>query len=41
MVTGIIRTEEGTVLVNSPLRQDEVKSWRSSTARLVTGNAKC
>lgn len=40
MVTGIIRTEEGTVLVDSPLRQDEVKSWRSSTARLVTGNAK-
>lgn len=40
LVTGIIRTEKGTVLVDPPLRHDEVKSWRSGTARLVTGDAR-
>lgn len=38
LVTGIVRTENGSVLIDSPLRQDEQKSWRSGTARLITGD---
>lgn len=38
MVTGVIRTEEGSVLVDSPMRQDETRTWRSGTAHMVTGD---
>ncbi len=37
LVTGVIRTEEGSVLVDSPVRTDDQTSWRSGTARLVMG----
>ncbi|MFZ3151535.1 MAG: hypothetical protein WA116_07615 [Anaerolineaceae bacterium] len=37
LVTGVIRTEEGSILVDSPIRLDEQKSWRSGTARLILG----
>ena len=40
MVTGVIRTEAGSVLVDSLSRQDDVRSWRSGTAKLVMGEPK-
>jgi len=40
LVAGIIRTEKGTVLIDSPVRQDEAGSWRGGTARMVTGHPK-
>lgn len=40
LVTGVIRSDEGSVLLDPPMRQDEIKSWRGATARLVTGEVK-
>ncbi len=40
LVTGVIRGKAGSVLIDSPSRQDEMRSWRSGTARLITGEPK-
>jgi hypothetical protein len=32
LITGIIRTEEGTVLIDSPVRLEELNPWRSAAA---------
>ena len=40
LVTGVIRTDAGSVLVDSPSRQDDARSWRSGTAKLVLGEPK-
>lgn len=40
MVTGIIRSENSTTLVDFPFRQDELKSWRGATSRMVSGDAR-
>ncbi|MEL7645435.1 MAG: MBL fold metallo-hydrolase [Anaerolineaceae bacterium] len=40
LVTGVIRGKTGSVLIDSPSRQDEMRSWRSGTARLITGDPK-
>jgi len=40
LVTGVIRGKAGSVLIDSPSRQDEMRSWRSGTARLITGDPK-
>ena len=40
MVTGIIRLAKSTTLVDYPFRQDEVKSWRAATSRMVSGDAR-
>lgn len=40
MVTGVIRTEAGSILIDSPSRHDDVRSWRSGTAKLVMGEPK-
>jgi hypothetical protein len=37
LITGVIRGNSGSVLIDSPSRQDEMRSWRSGTARLITG----
>lgn len=37
LVAGIIHNEEGTVLIDSPVRHDDIGSWRGGTARMVTG----
>lgn len=40
LVTGVIRTHAGSVLVDSPSRHDDARSWRSGTAKLVMGDPK-
>lgn len=40
MVTGIIRSATLTTLIDYPFRQDEVKSWRGATSRMVSGDAR-
>lgn len=40
LVTGVIRGKAGSILIDSPSRQDEMRSWRSGTARLITGEPK-
>lgn len=40
LVTGVIRTAAGSVLVDSPSRYDDARSWRSGTAKLVMGDPK-
>ncbi|MGB4595143.1 MAG: hypothetical protein WBI14_04500 [Anaerolineaceae bacterium] len=40
LVTGVIRTDAGSVLVDSPSRHDDARSWRSGTAKLVMGDPK-
>lgn len=40
LIAGIVRTENGTVLIDSPVRKDEASSWRGATARMVTGHPK-
>ena len=40
MVTGIIRSATSTTLVDYPFRQDEIKSWRGATSRMVSGDAR-
>jgi glyoxylase-like metal-dependent hydrolase (beta-lactamase superfamily II) len=40
LVTGVIRTSAGSVLIDSPSRHDDARSWRSGTAKLVTGEPK-
>lgn len=40
LMTGVIRTEAGSVLVDSPSRHDDARSWRSGTAKLVMGDPK-
>lgn len=40
LINGIVRTESGSVLIDSPSRQDDARSWRSGTARLVMGDPK-
>ena len=37
LVAGIIHNEQGTVLIDSPVRNDDAGSWRGGTARMVTG----
>jgi hypothetical protein len=40
LVTGVVRTDAGSVLVDSPSRHDDARSWRSGTAKLVMGEPK-
>lgn len=40
MVTGIIRSANSTTLIDYPFRQDELKSWRGATTRMVSGDAR-
>ncbi len=40
MVTGIIRSMTSTTLIDYPFRQDEVKSWRGATSRMISGDAR-
>ncbi len=40
MVTGIIRSANSTTLIDYPFRQDELKSWRGATSRMVSGDAR-
>lgn len=40
MVTGIIRSTTSTTLIDYPFRQDELKSWRGATSRMVSGDAR-
>ena len=40
MVTGIIRSDSSTTLIDYPFRQDELKSWRGATSRMVSGDAR-
>lgn len=40
LVTGVIRTPEGSILVDPPVRMDDVRSWRGATAKMIMGDAK-
>jgi glyoxylase-like metal-dependent hydrolase (beta-lactamase superfamily II) len=37
LTAGIIQNSHGTVLIDSPIRQEDTGSWKGTTARLVTG----
>ena len=37
LIAGIIQNTQGTVLIDSPMRQEPVGTWKSTTARLSTG----
>ncbi len=38
LFAGIVHNDEGTILIDSPIRTDGAGTWRGATARLITGH---